>query len=83
MEQNRAKIKITSNIQNRTIPMWYDQTIAALQRTHLSIREIQDATGLSRRFLYYLLSGSYTKDPGIGRMQRLHDFLTEQEQQAA
>lgn len=53
----------------------YDDTIALLKSTRLSRREIAAGAGLGFDWLNKLAQG-HIEDPGIKRIQRLHDFLS-------
>lgn len=60
------------NLYERTIQLMLDPPVQVTR----ACRDLQ----LSERWWFRVVSGSI-KDPGVKRMQRLHDYLTEQSRQ--
>lgn len=58
----------------------YEETLALLQDAN--IQQIVEETGLKRRWLYHLKNGRWD-DPGVQKIQRLHDYLMRQKEKAA
>lgn len=62
-----------------------DTTLELAKASDLPVPRICEATGVSLRWYYKLLSGEL-KDPSVRRIQRLHDYLrahTEGEEKGA
>ncbi|MCU7917093.1 MAG: hypothetical protein KZQ95_01890 [Candidatus Thiodiazotropha sp. (ex Epidulcina cf. delphinae)] len=59
-----------------------DQTKQLLMETDVPIKKICKDAGLSTRWYYRFISGDI-KDPGVQRIQRLHDYLKSKVGQAA
>lgn len=53
----------------------YDETLRLLQTTNLSVDEIGRKVGCSGRWIRKVRDGDI-KDPGVNKIQRLHDFLS-------
>lgn len=58
----------------------YEETLEMLQDAN--IQEVAEATGLAPRWLYYLKRGRWD-DPGVQKVQRLHEYLKQRKEQAA
>lgn len=52
-----------------------EETIQLARASSESANQIAKNCGLKPRWLYRLLDGDYT-DPGVNKIQRLHDYLT-------
>ncbi len=53
---------------------WLTKTMALLAETDLSVSEIAAGANVGSRWLYSLMNGRWS-DPGIKKVQRVHDFL--------
>ncbi|MEW8139402.1 MAG: hypothetical protein AB2761_20250 [Candidatus Thiodiazotropha endolucinida] len=53
-----------------------EQTMALVDRSDLPVTKICDDLGFSKRWFYKLRAGGID-DPGVKRIQRLHDYLVE------
>jgi hypothetical protein len=58
------------------------KTLNLLEQTDASAAEICAGANVGQRWLYDLRSGRYS-DPGVTRIQRIHDFLVSRDQQKA
>lgn len=47
------------------------------QRGELSLREIAEGAGVGHEWLRSLVYGERIKDPGVTRLEKLHNFLTD------
>jgi len=56
------------------------KTIELLRNTDSSIDRVSAETGLGRRWLYRLLDGDF-QDPGVNKIEKLHRYLTSQEEE--
>ena len=59
------------------------KTQTLLEQTRVPLRTIAQECEVSTRFLAYLKSGEYQKDPGVRKVQRIHDYLADQDGPAA
>lgn len=55
-------------------PSWYQTTLNLLDSTELPDADICALAHVKKRWLAYVREGKYA-DPGINKMQRLHDVL--------
>lgn len=61
-----------------------ERTRKLLSECELPLREIADGAGEPVKYEWLKkFAGEYESDPAIGRVQRLHDFLTERKSRAA
>lgn len=54
----------------------YKKTIELLSLTDKSMSEISKNTDVGLRWLYDLKAGRFS-DPGVNKIQRIHDYLSE------
>lgn len=47
------------------------------QRGELTLRQIAEGAGVGHEWLRSFLYGNRIKDPGVSRLEKLHNFLTE------
>lgn len=52
----------------------YSKTMGMLEVSHQTPTQICKATGLGRRWLIRLMQGDFG-DPGVKKIQKLHDYL--------
>lgn len=52
----------------------YEQTMLLYKQTNLSVISIARGSGLGLRWLFDLKRGRFD-DPGVKKIQRLHDYL--------
>lgn len=52
----------------------YARTLGLLEETALTKKAISDGAGVQLRWLQNLVAGKY-KDPGVNKVERVHDFL--------
>lgn len=53
----------------------FSTTMEMLKQTHVDHKTILRETGLGRRWLGRLIDGDFN-DPGVKKIQKLHDYLT-------
>lgn len=56
----------------------YDRTIALMREPPVQVAKACRDLGISERWWFRVVSGSI-RDPGVKRMQKLHDYLIEKE----
>jgi len=59
----------------------YSETLDLLEVTRVPIQQVADDCHVSPRWLYRLMRHDY-KDPGVNRIQRIHDYLLKVGQEA-
>lgn len=59
-----------------------EQTFSLLGKSKTPAAQICRELGFSQRWYYDLMSGDI-KDPGVNRIQRLHDYLSQADSKAA
>lgn len=52
----------------------YKKTIELLGNSNIPVSSIAESTGVGLRWLYDLKAGRFS-DPGVNKIQRIHDFL--------
>lgn len=60
----------------------YSKTIRLLKMSSISFSEISKGAGVGQRWLFDLANGRF-KDPGVRKIQRLHDYLSKRNEKAA
>ena len=50
------------------------ETLNLISQTQLTIQQLADKAGVSRRWVFYLKSGR-AQNPTLARLQRVHDVL--------
>jgi hypothetical protein len=60
----------------------FKTTIELLNNTNMSVEHIARESNVGYRWLCKLKAGEYS-DPGVNKVQRVHNFLTEQIRSAA
>lgn len=63
-------------------PSLYAETVALMRRNRLPINRICQELGFGRRWWDRVLDGSIN-DPGVKRIEKLHAYLVEKQQDAA
>lgn len=56
----------------------YKKTIELLDKTEKPMSTIADKTDVGLRWLYDLRAGRFS-DPGVNKIQRIHDYLHQEE----
>jgi len=54
---------------------WYKDTLKLLKKSKVSMETIAKDTGIKLRWLYYFRN-EQLGDPGIHKVQTIHDYLT-------
>ena len=54
----------------------FDETLGMLEASELPVREIAQRSGVGARWLA-LVKSRKISDPGVQKIQRVHDFLSE------
>lgn len=56
----------------------YEKTLVLVRATDITVARLIADTGLGERWMYKLIAGQFS-DPGVKKIQRLHDYLAAQQ----
>lgn len=60
----------------------YEKTIMLLVKTNQPMSIVSEKTNVGLRWLYDLKAGRFS-DPGVNKIQRIHDYLSVSDKEAA